>query len=250
MRFVLLDETGGVGTSQGEVLTPAILAHTATVSTVYLNRDVSALWGGNYSVRAGAGAGDIQPGEIVFAVLPTLPNAPGAIAYHDSDGNGVPFAFDAITLSDTLIGPGNSLSVAITHELAETAGDAGCNLWADGADGSEYAHELCDAVEAQTYSIDGVAVSNFVLPAFFTPGAAGPYDFMSAALLPGAVGPAKPFATVANGYQLVRTGGTGEHQVQAIQAEHTAAGGFGYRFAQRAAKRAHPDSRQSRRGLR
>ena len=248
MRFVLIDETGGVGTSQGAAMTPEVLAQIAAAATVYLNRDVSAWWGGNFSVRAGAGAGDIQPGEIVFAILPTLPNAPGAIAYHDSEGNGVPVAFDGITLSDTLVGPGNSVSVAVTHELAETAGDAGCNVWADGNDGSEYAHELCDAVEAQTYEIDGVSVSNFLLPAFFVSGAPGPYDFMSAGLVPGAVGPAKPFATAAGGYQIVRSAGTGEHQVTAAVLPSTLDASS--RFMRRTAKRARPESRQSRRGLR
>lgn len=244
MRFVLLDETGGATTADGAALTPALLAEIADACNVFLNRDVSAWWGGNFSVRAGSGAGDIQPGEIVFAILPTLPDAPNAIAYHDVNGNGVAVAFDGITLSDSLMGPGNSLSVAITHELAETAGDAGCNVWADGADGSEYAHELCDAVEAQTYAIDAVAVSNFVLPAFFVPGAAGPYDFMSAGLLPGAVGPAKPLATASGGYQIVRSAGTGEHQVQALATADA------HRFSRRAEKRRRPDSRQSRRGLR
>lgn len=244
MRFVLIDTTNGVGTSQGEVLTPDVLAQIASACNVQLNRDFSNWWGGNYTVRVGAGAGDIHVGEVVFAILPTLPNDPGAIAFHDVNGNGAPMCFDAITASDTLIGPGNSLSCAISHELCEPAGDPGCNLWADGGDGSEYAHELCDAVEAQSYQVQGCYVSNFVLPAFFVPGSPGPYDFMSWGLLPGAVGPAKPFATAQGGYQLVRSGGTGEHQVFASATLQS------QRYLARAAKRQHPLSRQARRGLR
>jgi hypothetical protein len=244
MRFVLLDETSGVPTAQGLGLSGSALADIAHACSVQLNRDYSTHWGGNFEVRAGAGAGDIQPGEVVFAVLQTLPDAPGEIAYHDVDGNGVPTLFDGITLSDTLVGSGNSLSVAISHELLETAGDAGCNLWADGGDGNEYAHELCDAVESQTYAEGGVYVSNFVIPAFFVPGSAGPYDHMSYALLSGATGPAKPLATAGGGYQIVRSAGAGEHQVQALTSEGAT------RFAARAPKRARPESRQSRRGLR
>jgi hypothetical protein len=30
-------------------------------------------------------------------------------------------------------------------------------------------YEMCDAVQAQTYRIDGIAVSDFVLPLYFTP---------------------------------------------------------------------------------
>jgi len=137
--------------------------------------------------------------------------------------------------------------VAISHELCETAGDAGCNLWADGSDGSEYAHELCDAVEAQSYTLDDVALSNFVLPSFFVAGSAGPYDFMSAAALPGAVGPAKPLATASGGYQIVRLAGTGEHQVQAMVRPDTFT--HGSRFMRRVEKRRHALSRKSRRGL-
>jgi hypothetical protein len=244
MRFVLADLTNGATTADGGALTPAILAQIAAAATIYLNRDVSSAWGGNYTVRAGAGAGDLQAGEIPFAILSTLPDAPGAIAYHSDDSAGNAQLFDGITLSDSLIGAGNSLSVAITHELAETAGDAACNAWRDDGQGNEFAQELCDAVEEQSYEIDGVAVSNFLLPSFFTPGAVGPYDFLSTNG-GGNVGPAGPMATTPGGYQIVRSAGQGEHQVQAITV-----GGPGKRFLRRAAKRAHASSRQSRRGLR
>lgn len=143
MRFVLLDESAGAKTSNGESMTPEVLANIAAACTVQLNRDFSTEWGGNYEVRAGSGAGDIQPGEIVFALLPTLSGAPGAIAYHDSDGNGVPVLFDAITLSTSIVGPGNSVSVAISHELCETAGDEGCNDWCDDGTGNSFAKEMC-----------------------------------------------------------------------------------------------------------
>ncbi|MGA7124298.1 MAG: hypothetical protein WBY94_29625 [Polyangiaceae bacterium] len=244
MRFVLLDETNGVGTSQGASLTPEVLKQIASALNVQLNRDYGPQCGGNYSVRVGDGAGDIQVGEVVFAILPTLPNAPGDVAYHDVNGNGVPVCWDAITASDTLIGPGNSVSVAISHELLETPGDPGCNLWADGGDGFEYARERCDAVESQSYQVQGVYVSNFLLDSFFVPGAPGPYDFMSWGLLPGAVGPAKPFATAQGGYQLIRSSGAGEHQVTASATLQST------RYLARAAKRAFPLSRQARRGLR
>jgi hypothetical protein len=256
MRFVLLDETAGATTADGASLTPTILASIAAACTVQLNRDVSAEWGGNYEVRAGGGAGDIQPGEIVFAILPTLPNAPGAIAYHDSDGNGVPVLFDAITLSDTLIGPGNSLSVAISHELCETVGDEGCNDWCDDGAGNSFAKELCDAVEAGSYQLDatGVYVSNFLLKAFFVPGRKGPYDFMSAAGL-ASTGPSKPFATAAGGYQIARSAGTGERQVWGRFFSPSSSQIFndepysGTRAARRTPKRHLSTSRQSRRGL-
>jgi hypothetical protein len=154
---------------------------------------------------------DIQPDEVVFAILATLQDAPGAIAFHAVNNSGIPTAYDAITLSDTLTGPGG-FSVAISHELCETAGDPGANRWADDGKKTEHALELCDAVEAFSYpiSIGGtqVYVSNFLLPAFFVPNALGPYDWMTANGLTPVTAPSGPLATaVASGgdYQIVRT---------------------------------------------
>ena len=44
-------------------------------------------------------------------------------------------------------------------------------------------YEMCDAVQAETYEIDGVTVSNFVLPLYFTGGdeAGGRNDFLGRA---------------------------------------------------------------------
>lgn len=59
--------------------------------------------------------------------------------------------------------------------LAEMRGDAQGNLLVQGPHPSnpkkEVFHwfEMCDAVQSQTYEIDGIEVSNFVLPLYFTP---------------------------------------------------------------------------------
>lgn len=240
MQFALVDGSGGAATSTGQAMDPATLAKIAAACVVYLNRDVASQYGGAYRVRSSDGS-DLQPGEIVFALLAELPNAPDAIAYHDVDGNGLPVLFDAISLSATLTGSGNSVAVAISHELAETAGDEGCDLWADSGSG-EFAHELCDAVESDSYMIDqtGVWVSDFVTRAFWVPKHAGPYSFMAS--MGKSHGPGAPMATAAGGYQLVRSSGTGETQVTAMLP--------GPRFAARAKKRAHWGSRAWRRGVR
>lgn len=54
-------------------------------------------------------------------------------------------------------------------------GDGACNLWADkslGANPLSYAVELADPCEATSYRLTGsrVALSDFVLPAWFDPG--------------------------------------------------------------------------------
>lgn len=261
LSFALVDETHGATTLDGAALTPTILSSIASACQVQLNRDVAPETGGGpFLVRVSSGK-DIQPGEAVFAILPTLPNAPGAVAYHDVEGKGVPAAYDAITLSETLTGPGNSLSVAISHELCETAGDPGCNRWADRGDGTEVAVEECDAVESQTYDVGaggsppatvGVHVSNFVLRAFWQPGAPGPYEFMTSRALMGATPPPGPMQTAPAGggnYQIVRqTNPQSEGQVTAIGAP-TVSVSLSMPFGARLRRPWRHDSRRARRGV-
>jgi hypothetical protein len=74
--------------------------------------------------------------------------------------------------------PSLSVSAVLSHELLEWWYDPTCNFWADRGR-SSIALELCDPVEADWYRIDGVAVSNYVLPAWFDPlNKTGPWDFL------------------------------------------------------------------------
>ena len=43
------------------------------------------------------------------------------------------------------------------------------NLWAQADDDTEYAYEMCDAVEEDTFLVDGIQMSNFLHPAWFEP---------------------------------------------------------------------------------
>jgi hypothetical protein len=209
-------------------VTPAWLAQVAAAVEVQLNRDVAPHWGGSYAVRVGTGA-DLQPGEVAFAIVDSLPNAPGAIAYHDVGGGDVPVAFLALSTCSTL----GDVSVAISHECCETAGDWSCNFWADDGTGTEWALELCDAVESNAYVVQGVPVSDFLLPAFFAPAAPGPYSYTGAARA--------PFQTAPGGYQITRTATGTETQVQG-----DASGPRGLRAL---AGAHHATSRPARRGI-
>jgi hypothetical protein len=62
---------------------------------------------------------------------------------------------------------GEKVSVAASHEIAEMLADPAINLWAHGPEGLMYAYEVCDAVEEETFDIDGIAMCNFVYPAYF-----------------------------------------------------------------------------------
>ncbi len=195
-------------------LTPAWLQRCAKACAAQLLGDVAPFWGEVIGgVRVAASRADVQPGEMVFAIVDALPDAPGAIAYHDVTGAAVPVAFLALSTCQSL----DDVSTAISHELVETTGDAGCNLWADDGAGAEWARELCDAVESNTYPIDlndgqpPIRLSDFVIPTFFEAGAAGPYSFLGSA----SAAPPAPFGTAAGGYQIRRSPGTGETQVNA-----------------------------------
>jgi len=88
--------------------------------------------------------------------------------------------------------------------------------------------EMCDAVEVQTYgktTTDGtvVQVSNWLLRAWFIPGAAGPYDYMSMAKLPGAVAPPGPLKTApghGGNYQIVSKAAGSKQVFAAVQQHH------------------------------
>lgn len=225
VKWVLLDKTNGATTADGGNLSPAVLTQIAQAVQAQINGEFATEWGAQASIRVGSKPTDIQPGEWAYGFVPSLPDAPGASAYHDIDGHGVPFALCAVTTCASLIGP-NGLSVDVSHEMLETAGDEGANQFANDNQGLLHAVEMCDAVEVQSYAKkadDGteVQVSNWLLRSWFIPGAAGPYDYMSSARLPGAVAPPGPLQTAPgrNGnYQIVSRWG-GSKQVFAI-ADH------------------------------
>jgi hypothetical protein len=74
---------------------------------------------------------------------------------------------------EVLTGP-LSLSSVLSHEVLETI----INPFVSGREGT-WAREVCDPVQDGSYPIDGVMVSNYVLPAFFNPqDVEGPWDAM------------------------------------------------------------------------
>jgi hypothetical protein len=94
-----------------------------------------------------------------------------ALGYHDQNHRGIPFGFVFTELSKEI---GEPWSVTLSHEAIELIGDPEVNLLVQGPHPGEpdklvfHWYELCDAVQAETYRIEGVEVSNFVLPLYFT----------------------------------------------------------------------------------
>lgn len=102
--------------------------------------------------------------------------SPVHLGFHSRHANGTPFGF-VFHQSD----PARDAwpwTVALSHEALELIADPECNLFCKGPHpdpaegGREVLHwfEVCDAVQDETYAIDGIEVSNFVLPLYFTGG--------------------------------------------------------------------------------
>jgi hypothetical protein len=127
------------------------------------------------------------------------PGVTGALGYHDATPKGVSEAFvfvgPILANGGTWTDGSNSVSVCMSHELLEMLLDLEANEYVNDHAGRMWAREACDAVEARSTVVAGCALSDYVLPAYFTPGARGPYDKLGAL--------ASPFSVDSGGYAIV-----------------------------------------------
>ncbi len=148
----------------------------------------------------------------------------GAIGYHAEDNDKVDgFIFagpvlqnKGVVLYDSTNPQNVSVASVLSHEVCEMIGDRFAAFWSDGpgvvaSDGqtyTEYALELCDPVEGDSYAIDLgggnlVSVSNFVFPSWFNAEATVPqnlpFDYLGKL--------SKPFSMTPGGYLIVRQSG-------------------------------------------
>ncbi len=90
---------------------------------------------------------------------------PGALAYHELTPDGLPLAkvFVRTTLANN-----DLVSVSASHELVEMLVDPAINLMTTGPDPQvAYAYESADTVEALSFNVNDIPLSDFVYPAFF-----------------------------------------------------------------------------------
>jgi len=94
-----------------------------------------------------------------------------AAGFHDKAFRGIPFGVVFLELSDLLK---EDWTVTLSHEALELIADPEANLLVQGPHPRfpkrkvYHWFEMCDAVQDERYTIDGIAVSNFVLPLYFT----------------------------------------------------------------------------------
>ena len=103
--------------------------------------------------------------------------------FHDLNFQGIPFGYVFTELAEALKEPWET---TLSHEALELIADPEVNRLAMGPHPEEpdrdvfHWYEMCDAVQSERYQIDGISVSNFVLPLYFTGGeeSAGRNDFL------------------------------------------------------------------------
>ena len=92
--------------------------------------------------------------------------------FHDRNFRGVPYGVVYSQISEQT---GDPWSVTFSHEAIELIADPQANNYVMGPALHDpkkkvfFWFELCDAVSSQTYAIDGIALQNFLLPAYFEP---------------------------------------------------------------------------------
>ena len=127
----------------------------------YVSQHVAPVWGTNAHLVRSDG---FVPGAWSLVFLDDA-DAPGALAYHDLTPDGLP---ESKVFLRTLLGSGETVSGAASHELVEMLVDPGLNLLSLGPDGtSAYAYESADPVEELHFAVNGLPMSDFVYPAYF-----------------------------------------------------------------------------------
>lgn len=121
---------------------------------------------------------------------------PGALAYHDLTPDGLPISkvFVRTTLQNH-----DLVSVSASHELVEMLVDPAINMMTTGPDPKAvYAYESADPVEALSFKVNGIPMTDFVYPAYFEAfHKTGSVQFDRLKKV------SKPFQILTGGYQII-----------------------------------------------
>lgn len=170
--------------NQSTVVANADVATMTAAIATQIKSDVAPVW-------------DRAPAEVVFytdptavpasaygiAIVDTIQDQPqGVLGFHTeaqvAQMWGVVAAQPELQNGGQVMTGDWSVSSTLSHEVLEMFVDPNCNLWANDGKGSAYSYEVCDPVEAPSYPVNGVSVSNFVTPSWFDPlaGATAQFD--------------------------------------------------------------------------
>jgi len=163
-----------------------------TALQAYVDNSVAPIWGTPAKLIR---SDDFVPGAWAIVFLDDA-DAPGALAYHDLTPDGLP---QSKVFVKTTLENGDLVSVSTSHELVEMLVDPAINLLSTGPDRQlVYAYESADPVEALTFEVNGIPMSDFVFPSYFeifhAPNSVQ-FDAMNRIT--------QPFQILQGGYQLV-----------------------------------------------
>lgn len=163
IKFVLVD-FGGTGLHHADVVACAAALQIQLQQHHALAQPHG--WGVSGTVRAAAGPTDVHSDEWVLGLLAHA-DQPGALGYHDVTPHGRPFAkcFPLLDAQD-----GSPWQQTVSHEMIETADDPELLSVLIAPDGTIWAEENCDACEMGIVVINGVPLSDFVLPPWYGAG--------------------------------------------------------------------------------
>ncbi len=158
----------------------------------YVDKYVAPIWGTPAKLFKST---DFVKGAWAMVFLDDA-DAPGALAYHDLTPDGLP---ESKVFVKTTLQNHDLVSVSASHELVEMLVDPATNLMTTGPQAKTvYAYESADPVEALTFNVKGIAMSDFITPAYFEvfrkPNSAR-FDYMNKVT--------KPFQILKGGYQII-----------------------------------------------
>jgi len=159
---------------------------------VYVDRHVAPVWGTPAKLVRSKG---FVKGDWAMVFLDDA-DQPGALAYHDLTPEGLP---QSKVFVKTTIENHDLVSVSASHELVEMLVDPAINLMTTGPDPRTiYAYESADPVEALSFSVNGIPMSDFVYPSYFE-------DFHEAGSVPfdRLKKIRRPFQILPGGYQII-----------------------------------------------
>jgi hypothetical protein len=128
---------------------------------VYVDQYVAPVWGTPAKLVKST---DFVKGAWAMVFLDNA-DQPGALAYHDLTPDGFP---ESKVFVKTTLDDGELVSVSASHELVEMLVDPAINLMTTGPDTKTiYAYESADPVEALSFKVNGIPMSDFVYPSYF-----------------------------------------------------------------------------------
>jgi hypothetical protein len=130
------------------------------------NNDLNSVWGVGAATFAFTPKQQAPPAGSWWVVFLDNSDQANALAYHDLTDEGLPISKVFVR---TIQADKASLSVGASHEICEMAVDPWLNSAYQDPQGTFWAGEICDPVEADQYGyeIGGILVTDFVTPNWF-----------------------------------------------------------------------------------